>query len=177
MAIFGAILIVVGLFFCLTIVGAVFGIPMILIGIICVVVGMMRRRTVITNVVQVSNVPGQQSWAPQNQDTSRPEPMFDHPKMITANPVPQKPNVRPVTAESYDRAKWDALVSYDDDIARVVDALQPFGQKYVDQLATAYLAINDKDYLAVICQKVVATAKSDSATANVTTLRSANSRR
>jgi hypothetical protein len=96
--------------------------------------------------------------------------------MITVDPTPQKMHAQPTTAEPYDRTKWKALVSYDDDIARVVQALQPFGQKYVDQLATAYLAINDKDYLAVICQKIVATAKADSATANVTTLRSANFR-
>jgi hypothetical protein len=39
-----------------------------------------------------------------------------------------------------DKAKWKALVEYYPDISRVVNALFPYGQKHVDQLATGYLA-------------------------------------
>ena len=62
-----------------------------------------------------------------------------------------------------DKAKWKALVEYDPDISRVVNALSPYGQKYVDQLATGYLALNDKEYLPMIVQKILATAKDDAA--------------
>jgi len=62
---------------------------------------------------------------------------------------------------AYDRAKWDALVKYDADISRIVAALQPYGQKYVDEFAAAYLALNDKRYLGMIVQKVVADAKQE----------------
>jgi len=37
----------------------------------------------------------------------------------------------------------------------------PYGQKYIDQLAAAYLALNDKEYLPMIVQKILATAKDD----------------
>lgn len=53
MRVLGAILIVLGILFSLSIFGAVIGIPMIFIGLILVAVG-GRRKTVITNVVQVS---------------------------------------------------------------------------------------------------------------------------
>jgi Family of unknown function (DUF5362) len=56
MRVLGAILIVIGLICCLTIIGAIFGIPMILIGIVLVALG-GRRKTVINNVVTVSNSP------------------------------------------------------------------------------------------------------------------------
>jgi hypothetical protein len=61
--------------------------------------------------------------------------------------------LRTINQEPYDRAKWKALVEYDPDISRVVSALSPYGQKYVDQLATGYLALNDKNYLPMIVQK------------------------
>src|SRR5437879_4796917 len=38
---------------------------------------------------------------------------------------------------SYDRQKWRALVSSDADISRLAKALQPYGQKYVDEFAAA----------------------------------------
>jgi hypothetical protein len=44
--------------------------------------------------------------------------------------------------------------NYDPDISRVVNALFPYGQKYVDQLATGYLALNGKEYLPMIVQKI-----------------------
>ena len=62
-----------------------------------------------------------------------------------------------------DKAKWKALVEYDPDISRIANALFPYGQKYVDQLATGYLALNDKEYLPMIVQKILATAKDDAA--------------
>src|SRR6266516_2864342 len=45
---------------------------------------------------------------------------------------------------SYDKQKWRALLSSDADILRLATALEPYGQKYVDELAAAYLALNDK---------------------------------
>ncbi len=37
-----------------------------------------------------------------------------------------------------------------------------YGQKYVDEFAAAYLALNDKDYLPAILRKIVASASRDS---------------
>jgi hypothetical protein len=67
MVIFGVLLILFGFLCCLTIVGAILGIPLMLVGVVCVAVG-GRRRTVIQNVVHVTNAPdyrpAQPSMAP-----------------------------------------------------------------------------------------------------------------
>jgi hypothetical protein len=63
---------------------------------------------------------------------------------------------------SYDRERWRLLLRNDADISRLVTALAPYGQKYVDQLAAAYLASNDKDYLPMILMEIVASARRDS---------------
>jgi hypothetical protein len=65
----------------------------------------------------------------------------------------------------YDRNRWNALVEYDPELARVEATLQPYGQKYIDQLATAYLTLNDKNKLPDIIKKIIETAKRDSADA------------
>jgi hypothetical protein len=62
----------------------------------------------------------------------------------------------------YDRQKWHALLSSDADILRLAKVLEPYGQKYVDEFAAAYLALNDKDYLPMILRKVIASARRDS---------------
>lgn len=66
-----------------------------------------------------------------------------------------------IGAHSQDSEEWLALVKSDPDIARSVAALEPFGKKYVDELARSYLALNDKDYLPVILKKIASTVKKD----------------
>ena len=51
MRILGGVLIVLGLLFCLSVIGAIIGIPMIILGIVLAALG--GRRTLITNVVSV----------------------------------------------------------------------------------------------------------------------------
>jgi hypothetical protein len=70
-------------------------------------------------------------------------------------------------SEGYDLKKWNALIQYDPDLKRISDALTPYGQKYLDQFAQAFLAINDKNYLPQIVQTILETAKVD-ATASAT---------
>jgi hypothetical protein len=67
MRIFGLLLVVTGLIFCLTIIGAPFGIFLIFVGLIFIALG-GRRRTYITNVIQVSNTSGP---APEAKSTVR----------------------------------------------------------------------------------------------------------
>jgi hypothetical protein len=57
--------------------------------------------------------------------------------------------------------KWRAVVDGDVDISQAVAALAPFGKKYVDELARAYLVLDDKDYLPLILKKIAATVKKD----------------
>ena len=61
----------------------------------------------------------------------------------------------------YDKTKWNALVEFDPELARVEAILRPYGQKYVDRLATAYLILNDKNKLPEIIKKIVEAAKGD----------------
>ena len=63
---------------------------------------------------------------------------------------------------SYDRQEWRALLRSDADISRLVEALEPYGQKYVDEFAAAYLPLNDKNYLPMILRRIIASAKRDS---------------
>jgi hypothetical protein len=68
-----------------------------------------------------------------------------------------------VEGPNFDQNKWNALVKYDPDIKRIVEALSPYGPKYIDQFATAFMALNDKNYLPQIIQDILATAKADGA--------------
>jgi hypothetical protein len=177
MIVAGVIFVVIGLLLCVTIVGAIIGGPMIFLGCIFLIVGALsRRKTTITNVVQVSTMPGlQQAQVPADVDAVPRTIRNVEPPVFDAQPVPRPAQATarrlegPVVSYSseepngysYDRKKWDALVEYDDDIKRVAVALQPYGSKYIDQFAAAYLALNDKEYLPVIIKKIIATAKQD----------------
>jgi hypothetical protein len=57
--------------------------------------------------------------------------------------------------------EWESLVRSDQDLSRVVTNLTPFGQKYVEQLAKAYVAFNDKAFLPMILNMVIASARKD----------------
>jgi hypothetical protein len=62
---------------------------------------------------------------------------------------------RPRSLKDYDEEKWNALIKYDDDVARVADKLRPFGQKWIDEFARSYLVLNDKQYLPTIVKKII----------------------
>jgi hypothetical protein len=76
MIIFGFFLQFVGFLLCLTVIGAVIGVPLILIGGIVVVFGFFgRRKTVIQNVVTVQNAaPAAPERAPQPPRSSNDAP-------------------------------------------------------------------------------------------------------
>jgi hypothetical protein len=166
MRIVGALLVLAGLLLCLTVIGIPFGIFLIFVGIICAALG-SRRRVVVNNVVQVAATPGANMQANVTDDRRSPfrtiEPSMHRPEpLVDVTPRPAEPALTNESRPGFDKAKWSALVEYDPEIARVVGVLQPYGQKYVDQLAAAYLAINDKDYLPMILQKIVDSARKES---------------
>jgi hypothetical protein len=63
----------------------------------------------------------------------------------------------------YDREKWAALLKYDDEIASAAGRISHLGQRWIDELAHAYLTLNDKQYLRKIEEKVYADARAESA--------------
>jgi hypothetical protein len=179
MRIFGIILIVLGLLICLTIIGIPFGLFLMFIGTLCAVFG-GRHRTTITNVVQVSSMPGvQMAQVPQDDDyrdaprviePPRPEPrLINSPRPSSSGVADWRTIDHSASAQdsgyAYDRNKWNALVEYDADIRRIVDGLEPYGPKYIDQFAAAYLALNDKEYLPMIVKKILETARQEKAAA------------
>lgn len=64
-------------------------------------------------------------------------------------------------SSSYDKVRWKSLVQSDPDLSRLVAVLTPYGQKYVDELATACMALKDKRYLPIILKEIVASARRD----------------
>jgi hypothetical protein len=173
MRIFGGVLFILGFLISLSIVGAIFGVPMMGLGVICMIFGGGRRKVVINNVVSVNSPPAalpremQSDFVDTQPRAQRREPLLEQ-RDRQALPSPSRsydhePELRTINPDPYDKAKWKALVEYDPDISRVVSALSPYGQKYIDQLATGYLALNDKQYLPMIVQKILATARDDAA--------------
>lgn len=89
---------------------------------------------------------------------STPPPVYS--RETTATPI-QTDSAPNETAAGFDRAKWNALLRYDKDIALIAEKLQPLGEKWVDEFASSYLALNDKTYLPQIEEKLVAAAKAE----------------
>lgn len=96
-----------------------------------------------------------------------------HLERAVAQPGPMEPSqliTAPLSSENAEvrqdealcgRDKWKSLVESDQDLLRVVRTLEQFGQKYVDQLAGAYVAFNNRAFLPLILNMVVASARQD----------------
>ena len=170
MRIVGAIFILVGFLISLSIVGAVIGVPMMFIELVMIVLG-GRRKTIITNVVQVSNVVPEQRYVPDREAApyvpevrqvgARNAPLLGQTIDITPPRQPAFSEVHRVNAnaDDYDRKKWQALVKYDPDIAKVATKLRELGDHWVDEFAKSYLAINDKSYLPTIVNQIISDAR------------------
>jgi hypothetical protein len=89
---------------------------------------------------------------------------FSPPSTYTddAGPLPRRTDGFTNAAPAYfDRKKWDALVQYDGDVALVAERLRPLGSRWTDEFASSYLALNDKQYLQTIAEKIAAAAKAE----------------
>lgn len=58
-----------------------------------------------------------------------------------------------VPAKSFDTQKWEVLVGVDNDISDAVKSLSLYGQRYIDELAEKYLALNRQGLFATTCCK------------------------
>jgi hypothetical protein len=159
MRILGWLLLVGGFLLCASILWAAPGFLCLALGLIFLQIAEQKRR--------------QAKWAAAPSD--QPEPQIEPPPLqeLTRAVVPPKADEQqresPGKARgipSYDKQRWRALLSSDADISRLAAALAPYGQKYVDEFAAAYLVLNDKDYLPMILRKIIASARRDSGIAN-----------
>jgi hypothetical protein len=63
--------------------------------------------------------------------------------------------------KAFDIEKWNALLQYDDELSQAAETIRPLGDKWVDELARAYLILDDKRYLPNILKKISAAAQEE----------------
>ena len=63
------------------------------------------------------------------------------------------------TEPTIDHTKWNALLRYDKAIAAASETIRPLGSKWMDEFASAYLSINDRNYLTEIVEGIVERAR------------------
>jgi hypothetical protein len=145
----GVALLISGFFLCVSIVWAALGFLMMGFGLICLLRAERRSKRL-----------SKSTASRQDNSNPRQEPLLlSEPTAAMVSSHRGADNA--INHKSYDEEKWSSLLENDPDILRLVEALAPYGQKYVDELATAYLVLNDKDYLPMIIKKIVASAKRD----------------
>jgi hypothetical protein len=179
MRIAGACLLLGGLLLCISIVWAAVGFLMMGFGLICLLIAERRKKQSTAPPGPLSDAfdrrreppplqiekhaqsakseeASPSRTEPQQAPSSLPEPRQPRPPKPTRILREEQPDGRRSVPDTipYDLEKWRALVKTDADISRSVEALQPFGKKYVDQLAMAYLAFEEKSYLPVIVKLV-----------------------
>jgi hypothetical protein len=84
------------------------------------------------------------------------EPLqFPEPAAAFVSPNKLRPNQ---SSDLSDGENWQSVVENDPDISRLLAVLAPYGQQYVDELARAYLVLDNKEYLPMIIDKIVKSA-------------------
>jgi hypothetical protein len=158
----GAALLIGGFLLCVSIVWAALGFLMMGLGLICFLIAERRNERLPKSTASQfdeSNPRREQFLLPQFLD---PEPKLA--LVSSEEDADQQQNAsspQSYDEETYDKEKWNSLVENDPDFSRLVKVLALYGQKYVDELAKAYLVLKDKDYLPMILEKIVTTAKID----------------
>ena len=80
-----------------------------------------------------------------------------------------RPDDPPLVAEkvivgpTFDRAKWNALLQYDNDVAAAADQVKPLGSKWVDELAASYMVLNEPRYLPQIVERILTRVREEEA--------------
>jgi hypothetical protein len=144
----GSVLLIGGFLLCVSIVWAALGFFMMGLGLICLLVAEERNKR-----FQKLTPSGFDELHPGEEPRLSPEPAA----LVSSKDEPPNP-----IGYSFDHEeKWKSLVENDPDLGRLVAVLVPYGQKYVDELARAYLVLNDKDYLPMIIKKIIASARKD----------------
>lgn len=187
MRIAGAFLLVGGFLLCISIVWAAVGFLMMALGLICLLTAERRKKPSTASPGPLADEAGRRREPPPLQvekhaqpaepveaspsridsrqaSSSFPEPRQPKPRKPALVSRKERPERRPDEPDqnAYDLEKWRALVKSDADISRSVEAVLPFGKKYVDQLAMAYLAFEKKSYLPAIVKMVAGAIKKDS---------------
>jgi hypothetical protein len=155
MRILGWLLLVGGLLLCVSILWAAPGFFCMGVGLIFLQIAEQKRR----------RAKSAASPSDQSEPQVEPAPVPEATRALVPPIVDEDAGAGPESAtglHSYDKQRWRALLSSDADISRLAKTMESYGQKYVDEFAAAYLALNDKDYLPMILRKIIASARRDS---------------
>lgn len=156
MRITGWLLLLAGLFLCITVAWAPIGFLLMGVGLVSLQVAERnRRRPKLTAAAVPENV----EIYLETLKPPRAEAPVVH-REIAPTPAPTRPAARraPPDTSPYDKEAWRRLVESDPDISQLNEVLADFGQSYVDEFATSYLADPDKDRLGVITDGIIAKA-------------------
>ena len=153
MRILGWLLLVGGLLLCVSIVWAAPGFFCMGIGLIFLQIAERKRR----RAKSAASPPDRSE--PQLEPAAIPEAAR---ALVPPNADARAGRDNATGLHSYDTQKWRALLGSDGDISRLAKTLEPYGQKYVDEFAAAFLAVNDKEYLPMILRQIIASARRDS---------------
>jgi hypothetical protein len=146
----GWVLLIAGFLLCVSIFWAAIGFLFMGLGLICLQIAEQRnRRRAKSAALRTEEI------------KSRREPLLQAASTDILR-SDQGEHFSTIDQRSIDRERWRELMSTDSDLARLAEVLAPFGQKYVDGFAAAYLVSNDKKYLPMIVQNIIASARKDS---------------
>jgi hypothetical protein len=187
MRLVGTVLLLVGILLCISVTWAAIGFFAMAFGLICLLIH--ENKIARSRIPTRSTISSQEEVPLQPQQTVGIASPAPHPPAIPMKPpaTPLFPNLAshdltsddlashdfafhdlsssdPASTPSpsfFDQEKWQALCAQDRELAKLVAVLRPFGTKYVDELARAFLFFNDKDYLPLILKKIVASARRD----------------
>jgi len=150
----GWILLLAGLVLCLSIAWAPIGFLLMGVGLVALQVAEQNRRRAEAVLVAGSesfDVPLEAVTTPRTE-----EPVVQ--RAIAPAPARRVTRLFNTDRSPYDKQTWRRLVESDPDLAQLTAILSDFGQQYVDELATSYLADPDKSRLGAIVDGIIAKA-------------------
>jgi hypothetical protein len=151
----GWILLLAGFFLCVSVAWAPLGFLLMGVGLVSLQVAEQNRRR-----AKLAMVTGAESFDVSLQ-VAEPrranEPVVR--REITPAPAPRVTRRFNTDGSPYDREAWRRLVESDPDLSQLTAVLADFGQQYIDELATSYLAAPDKSRLGTIVDGIIAKAR------------------
>ena len=161
----GWILLLAGVVLCVSVAWAALGFLLMGIGLVALQVAEQnRRRAKLAAAAVVPDSVGVYLETMKPPRAEQPVVLRDvaptpEPEPLPA-PAPARRVARRAVADTspYDRAAWRRLVESDSQISQLAAVLADFGQNYVDEFATSYLADPDKSRLGAIMDGIIAKA-------------------
>jgi hypothetical protein len=150
----GWILLIGGLLLCVSVAWAALGFLLMAIGLIALQVAEKKRKRAQNTAVggeAVGMLPGPTPVIHPAQAVAGPQ--------IAPAPAGWAPRYASLGTSSYDKEAWRRLVESDPELQQLASVLARYGQQYVDQFASSYLAAPEKNRIATIVDEIIAKAR------------------